>query len=338
MMTPCEYISKVFEAGSLKGATFTLIISILSSGTVSLPFLAAQNGIVLSWMLITFGAIISYFCSMLLVSWAVKIDKNKYEDFAHHCYGRNMEIFVGWCNLITLMGFVVAYIVFIKTLIPQILEIFVELDSIPPIFGDDQWNGGFFWATIYFVLFLIPMSIPRKINTLRFWSLFGVLWSVYLVICLILIFFLDRDFVPDMNTNLQHALYFKITFGGIITALPYINYVYMYQPNIPIIYRELNERSYNSMHKVIFYGSGAWVVMYILASTFGYLELVEQPESLAILDKNSDILKIEYNNWMFDVAIIALLLSVVAGSPLCILPSKDTIEDLFYQLHLLYFI
>ena len=105
----------------------------------------------------------------------------------------------------------------------------------------------------------------------------------------------------------------------------------MYQPNIPIIYRELNEKSYNSMHKVIFYGSGACVVMYILASTFGYLELVEQPEGLAILDKNSDILKIEYNNWTFDVAIVALMLSVFAGSPLCVLPSKDTIEDLFYH-------
>ena len=86
-----------------------------------------------------------------------------------------MEIFTGFANLITLIGFLVTFIIYIKTLIPKVLEIFLGKENVPSILGEDQWKGGLFWATTYSILILFPMSIPRTINTLRFFSLFGVI-------------------------------------------------------------------------------------------------------------------------------------------------------------------
>mmetsp|Transcript_32808 Transcript_32808/g.37551 ORF Transcript_32808/g.37551 Transcript_32808/m.37551 type:complete len:120 (-) Transcript_32808:798-1157(-) len=119
---------------------------------------------------------------MLIVECAEKIGKSKYEDFARHCWGEKMAKFAGWCNVITLLGFVVSYIVFIKTLIPHILEVIFGQENVPEVFGIDQWKGQIFWATIYTFCVLIPLSIPRKVGSLEYISTFGFLWAVYLTL------------------------------------------------------------------------------------------------------------------------------------------------------------
>lgn len=50
-----------FRAGGIASSVFTLITAILDSGVITLPFIAAKNGIVLAAILIVFGAAISYF-------------------------------------------------------------------------------------------------------------------------------------------------------------------------------------------------------------------------------------------------------------------------------------
>lgn len=61
LLSPARYVKKKFRAGGVKGSIFSLITAILGAGTVSLPYLGASTGIVVSIMLIIFGAIISYF-------------------------------------------------------------------------------------------------------------------------------------------------------------------------------------------------------------------------------------------------------------------------------------
>jgi amino acid permease len=118
---------------------------------------------------------------MLLVSCAEKIGAEKYEDFARHSYGNKMAVFTGWCNVLTLLGFVVSYIVFIKTLCPHILEVMFGKEHIPAFLGVGRWKGELFWASIYTIFIFIPLSIPRSIGTLRYNSLLGVIATIYVV-------------------------------------------------------------------------------------------------------------------------------------------------------------
>lgn len=93
-----------------------------------------------------------------------------------------MALFTGWCNVITLLGFTVSYIVFVKTLIPQILTSIFDEENLPEALGKDQWKGQVLWATIYTLLVLIPLSLPRKAGTLTYASLLGFVATVYLVL------------------------------------------------------------------------------------------------------------------------------------------------------------
>lgn len=197
--------------------------------------------------------------------------------------------------------------------------------------GKERWKGGLFWSTVYTFLILIPVSIPRTINALRFNSMFGVLCSFYLVICLVIMFFVDKNLVPNITESFDTASYIKISYEGLINGVPYIVFAFMYQPNIPMIYRELNDRNYRRMDKVVVRGSGGVVFIYALATMFGYLCVINNPNSLQILLEKRNILEVDFSNWAFNVAIIGLLFAIFAIAPLCVLPSKDTYEELVYS-------
>jgi hypothetical protein len=58
------------------------------------------------------------------------------------------------------------------------------------------------------------MSLPRSINALRFSSAFGVFCSVYLCFAITIIFWANKNLVPDPIQNFKDAAYFKVSGGG----------------------------------------------------------------------------------------------------------------------------
>lgn len=70
-----------------------------------------------------------------------------------------------------------------------------------------------------------------------------------------------------------------------------IVFAYMYQPNIPLIYYELERKNAKTMSKVLVYGSGAAVFLYALVGSFGYLTFVDTPEVIG-----QNILVLPYGN------------------------------------------
>ena len=68
--------------------------------------------------LIFFGASISVYTGWLIVKCAEYCNATRYEDIAMQLYGKSMSRFTSVMILFTMMGFVVAYIVLLKTLLP----------------------------------------------------------------------------------------------------------------------------------------------------------------------------------------------------------------------------
>ena len=84
------------------------------------------------------------------------------------------------------------------------------------------------------------------------------------------------------------------------------------------------------MGKVLLYGSAIAVVLYCMIGIFGYATFLAPPISDELMSKN--ILSADYkSNKAMLIANFTLLFSVIAAAPLCVLPCKDTIEELFYK-------
>lgn len=137
--------------------------------------------------------------------------------------------------------------------------------------------------------------------------------------------------MPDPVLNLEKASYVNISFSGLYSTFPFIISAYMYQPMIPAIYKNLERRNFKRMEKVILRGSYGAVFLYILIAVFGYLTFTDRPEQLAILEVKQNILELDYkHNFYFDIAIVSLIFTIMTAGPLCVIPCKDTWEDIFY--------
>ncbi len=92
---------------------------------MTLPSVTLSMGIVWGNLAIIFGAIISMYSGLLLISCAVKTNSDRYEDFALAAYGEKASKATSWLVQISLLGVVISYITLIKELIPTVISIFV---------------------------------------------------------------------------------------------------------------------------------------------------------------------------------------------------------------------
>lgn len=69
----------------------------------------------------------------------------------------------------------------------------------------------------------------------------------------------------------------QFSFSGIVTSMPLIIFAYMYQVNIPLIYKELERRNNKTMSGVLLKGSVAAIVLYAMVGIFAYLTFVKTP-------------------------------------------------------------
>lgn len=327
---PCKVVKRNFKPGGFIGSVFSLVTCILGAGTVTLPYIAFRTGFVMAIILYFFIAFISYYWGMILVWLADRIRSDKYEDFAEFWYGRNVAILTGWCNIITQLGFLTSFIVFIKTLIPKTLESFIGEDKIPEIFGSGFWTGQIFWATLYTIFLLIPLSLPRKIGALRYNSLFGVLSNFYLVAWIVIMYFTSEEFKPHGQESLPYPKAFDISYRGLLDSIPLVIFAFLFQPNIPRIYRELSVKKYTKMKGVTMLGSVIVILLYTLASTFGYLWVITDKEFVMILDETRNILEVPITNVGFRIGMIALIFSMISIAPTCVLPAKDALEEIIF--------
>ena len=103
-------------------------------------------------------------------------------------------------NLACLMGFITTYIVYVKSMVPEMILLFRTEDEMPSFMMTKGW-GQVFWGTLFAFGLLFPMSIPRQISALRYSSFFGVLCSIYLSLAVLFVFYYDEELVPNPSQN-----------------------------------------------------------------------------------------------------------------------------------------
>lgn len=95
---------------------FSLIAATLGAGTLTFPYAIMMNGIAWGAILVIIGAAISYYSGMLLVKCSNHTNKHRYEDYAMILYGKRMATFTSIVNLLTVMGFIMSYIVYVSNI------------------------------------------------------------------------------------------------------------------------------------------------------------------------------------------------------------------------------
>jgi hypothetical protein len=120
---PIVYIQSKFYPGSSKGSVFTAMASALGTGILTLPYAVNLTGLYLGIFNIVLGFLLAVYSTILIVICADKSGDLTYEGIGQVAYGRWMRIFAEFNMMINNFGFVIAYIVLLKELIPHAFAI-----------------------------------------------------------------------------------------------------------------------------------------------------------------------------------------------------------------------
>lgn len=108
----------------------------MGAGTITIPYVYYENGLILGTFFIFFGASLSLFTGYLIAYCSEKTGGSSYEEIAYKLYGSQGLKFTSFCNILCCIGFSISYIVLFKNLMPYTIEIILGItkdDQIAPI-------------------------------------------------------------------------------------------------------------------------------------------------------------------------------------------------------------
>ena len=112
--SPVRYMKKQIRPGGIKSSIFSLIILCLGAGTLSIPYVFYENGIVFGSFLLLLGGVLSIYTGWLVVICCHRLNASRYEDIAMGTYGKKASYLTSICMLACLIGFVMSYIVLVR--------------------------------------------------------------------------------------------------------------------------------------------------------------------------------------------------------------------------------
>jgi len=244
-------------------------------------------------------------------------------------------------------GFLISYQVLFKSFMPYSIQ--TATGKQLPSWCDDSLVGQIFWTILFSVAFIFPISIPRELSALRFTSAFSVCMSFYIVLVIFFECILSHGTSPSMSEGFQAAHNKKeLSLPAVFNSLPLIIFAFMYQINIPAIYNELEVKTIQSMTKVLSYGTIGAGTLYTITGIFGFVafatcgplgypinENADPPVPWTYEDifKAQNILQAPFltSDGKTPVAIyvclFGILIVVAFASPFCVLPMKDSVEE-----------
>ena len=257
--------------------------------------------------------------------WQAKI----YEEIAMQAYGPKMAKYTICMEVMCQLGFVVAYVVLLKTLLPHTLDQLTYKKL--PIWISTSIQGQKVWAFVFCFTVILPMSVPRELSSARYSNMVCFIFAVYFSLTIILTCFFDKALVPSLSTNvLDAALDPQMPlFSGIVTCIPLIIFCVMYQQNVPQVYSEITNTSLPKMKQVLTWTTLIVSGVYSMAGFFGYVTWVNYT-GISGLAQAQNILMAPYGSTWILIAQLAICAACILVSPLCMLPCKDAIEKLYY--------
>lgn len=256
-------ISKVGGgSASMMSSNINLVNTIIGAGTLAMPLAMSHFGVMLGVILIVWCGLTSAFGLYLQGRCSRYIDRGSSSFFAlSQMTYPNAAVVFDAAIAIKCFGVGVSYMIIIGDLMPGVVEAFGTGAEGLPFLADRK-----FWITVFFLVFIIPLSFPKKLDSLKYTSLVALVSIGYLIILVVYHFAAD-----DHSDRGEIRL---ITWEGPVAALsslPVIIFAYTCHQNMFSILNEIQDNSPGSIIGVIVSSIGSAASVYVLVAITGYL-------------------------------------------------------------------
>ncbi|KAK3695752.1 transmembrane amino acid transporter protein-domain-containing protein [Podospora appendiculata] len=290
-------------------SNINLLNTIIGAGTLAMPLALSHFGVMLGVLLILWCGLTSAFGLYLQSRCARYIDRGSSSFFAlSQMTYPNAAVVFDAAIAIKCFGVGVSYMIIIGDLMPGVAEAFGSQATGLAFLEDRK-----FWITAFFLVFIIPLSFPKRLDSLKYTSIVALLSIGYLVI-LVVYNFGAGSFPPRTDIRL-------ITWEGPVAALsslPVIIFAYTCHQNMFSILNEIKDNSPGSIVGVIGSSIGSAASVYILVAITGYLTFGS--------DVEGNIVGMYPASIASTIAKAAIVILVTFSIPLQIHPCRASID------------
>ena len=300
----------------------------LGGGIISMPSSFAMSGIVMSVIYLVVITTITVY-TMTLMGYAMeKTGVYTFEELARVLFGRGWDYFVGFVLWLSCFGTAVAYISAVSSLISPILLLSPGTPEYLLTLSGNRLITSLIWLVL-----MVPVVIPKHVNSIRYVSAFGVTMVLYFVVVLVV-----HSCTNGLKLGMRGNMQYFTTGNQAIYGLSIFIFAYLCQAVAGNVYSEMRPRpSVKQLTIASAISMGICTMFYILAGVFGYFDFADDTKD-SILENFDPV----HQPYMM-VAYIGMLVKLCAAYAMNMVPCRGfiyhclrwNIETLPYWKHIL---
>lgn len=295
--------------GGLVSSGFNLASSSIGAGIISLPSAFEASGLAMAIVyLVIIGVLTAYSFTLLAIA-GKRTGLRNYEQIVYHLLGPGADYFLAFCMWLLSFGAEVSYVISMK----DVLTRFIEDSPNPPDYLLTI-SGQRLLTSMVWLAVMMPLTLPKEINTLRYFSVFAIALIIFFVICMIV-----HSAQNGLKGGPRDDLIYFQTGNRAIGGLAIFMFAYISQLNMYEVYNEM----YKPSVRRVTLGAGLGVflcfILYFFSGLFGYLDFGPAVTGSALKMYNP------VKEPLMGVAYAGIMFKLCVGFGLHMIPVRDAV-------------
>ena len=299
---------KVIPYGGVASGTFSLCSVTLGGGIISMPSSFATSGIIMAMIYLIVVTVLTIY-TMTLMGYAMeKTGLRNYEEMGYGLLGKWGGYFTGGIMALSCVGTAIGYISAADSLVNPMLQKSPHTSEYLK-----TNNGNRLITTMIWLVLMLPVVIPKRVNSIRYVSSIGVTMVLYFVLTIMI-----HSATNGMKLGMRDNMEYFTTGNEAIYALSIFVFAYMCQGPAYSIYFEMKPKpSVRKLTISSIIGLSICMIFYILAGLFGLFDFAGETKDSVLY--NFDPIHEPY----VMVAYIGMLIKICAAYAMNMIPIRN---------------
>ncbi|KPI86326.1 putative amino acid transporter [Leptomonas seymouri] len=302
---------KIVPHGGILSNSYNLAAVTLGSGVIALPSSFQATGIITSVIVLIVVTLSTIYSVYIMMQAADKTKRRmySYEALARGLLGHGWDYLAAFNLWMFCFGSCVSYVISTGDLLSRATD-----DPSVNSFIRSTWGNRTLVIVIWCCV-MLPLSIPKEINSLRYFSIVGVSCMVYFVIMIVVHAVMNGL----ENGKPVHEVHMFKTGNNALVGFSNFLFAFLAQTNVFEVARETPNPTPCRVTIDMAVSQTLCCVLYIFAGLFGYLDFGEAITDSILLyyDVRSDV--------KVAIAYVGIAVKMCVSFAICMQPSRDAL-------------
>lgn len=320
-----------FAKANRKGAFFNVSNCAVGAGILSLPYAFETMGLIQAVIIFTVFAIVTCITLQILPLCAKAVGAKSYEAMIEAAFGKIVTKIFQVITILYSFGVITGYIVIIGDLLPPIISNWA---------GEEYPNDIWYFSKVFYqititVCILFPLSCLKRLDSLKFASMFAITSVIYFTILVVVETGIDFDSyrergqIASTGESIAGSVVWWNWSTDIFLGIPIMAFAFGGHLQAISIYSELHPQhrtlsnwSFIALFAVLFLS-----LIYLIVGALSYLRFLPGEDGNVL----EQMLLSEPDNIAIQLATIAMVLVVTLSFPLFTWPTRYSLDRLIFS-------